>query len=819
MNISYQWLQQLIHLPEVPEQVGAWLTSTGLEVEAIEPYERVRGGLAGVVLGRVLTCAKHPNADKLSLTTVDVGGPEPLAIVCGAPNVAAGQTVVVATVGSTIYPIEGEPITLKKTKIRGENSEGMICAEDELGLGRSHAGIMVLATDLPPGTPAAVYFGLATDQVFVIGLTPNRADAASHLGTARDLKAKLGRALQPPAVNFASLPADRSRPIGVTVRNPEACPRYTGVSIAGVQVGPSPAWLQNRLRAIGLTPINNVVDATNYVLHELGQPLHAFDADKIAGQQIIVTTLPAGTLFVTLDQVERKLAASDLMICDGQSNPMCIGGVFGGANSGITEATTAVFLESAYFAASSIRATSQYHGLKTDASFRFERGTDPNGTRRALERCAALIVELAGGRIASEVVDVGQTDFAPHHIEVKYAHIDRLIGKKLPRPEIKTILQNLDFEILREDETSLRLAVPSFRVEVRQSADVVEEILRIYGFDNVELAPQLRADYLAEFPEKDPWKLRMDVARLLAANGFNEISTNSLTRPDYAAALPSLGQATDVEILNKLSNELGVMRQSLIFSGLEVLAHNLNRRQKDLKLFEFGRTYHLQPPAEGQNGIELKPLARYREQDKLALFMVGNRQPESWQAPSQRAGYYDLLAPVQLVLQKLGLANLQPGPTTADSLAFGTDLLQGPRVVARVGQLKPSLAKLLDVKQPVLYAELDWAYLMDKFKAKGGFRELSRFPEVRRDLSLVLDQGITFAQVRQLALATEKQLLQDLNVFDVYQGDKLEPGKKAYALSFTLVDHGQTLTDEAIDRTMQRLMTAFEQKLGAVIRK
>jgi phenylalanyl-tRNA synthetase beta chain len=810
MNISYQWLKDFLPLQQPADVIGKMLTSSGLEVEAIEQYEPIKGGLRGVVVGQVLTCARHPNADKLSLTTVDVGAGEPLPIVCGAPNVAAGQKVLVATVGTTLYPTSGEPLVIKKAKIRGEASEGMICAEDELGLGTSHAGIMVLDTDLPNGTPAAEYLNLATDEVFVIGLTPNRADAASHLGVARDLKAQLGLEISRPSVAKFKVES-HAAPVEVVLANPQACPRYSGVSLAGVRVGPSPEWLQHRLRAIGVSPINNVVDVTNYVLHELGQPLHAFDLDKIAGQKVIVKTLPEGTPFVTLDKVERKLRATDLMICDGNEAPMCIGGVFGGLGSGITEGTTRVFLESAYFDPAHIRASSQAHGLKTDASFRFERGTDPNGTVYALQRAALLIQEVAGGQVATEIVDHYPNPIPHRQFTVKYAHIDRLIGKKIGQFQVKSILQSLDIAIVAEAEGAITVSVPPYRVDVEQTADIVEEVLRIYGFDNVDLAEQMGADYLAEFPERDDWKLKMELGRMLAGAGFSEILTNSLTKADYAAALPSVGNAADVEMLNKLSNEQAVLRQSMLFSGLEVVAHNLNRRQRDLKLFEFGKTYHKIAKEDGAKA--------YQEPEKLVLFVTGNQQPETWQAKTEKATFYTLAGAVQKVLQKLGTTGYQQVDGPTDELAYGLTLVLNKRPVAKLGLVKPALAKMLDIKQEVFYAELDWQYLAGKFKARNVYRDLPKYPEVRRDLSLVLDRTVTFDEIKKVALATERALLQQLNVFDVYEGANLGEGKKSYSVQFTLLDPEKTLTDEVIDRTMTKLMAAFEQQLKAVIRK
>ncbi|MCS7018642.1 MAG: phenylalanine--tRNA ligase subunit beta [Cytophagales bacterium] len=810
MKISYQWLKQFININEPPETVGNMLTGIGLEVEAIHPVETIKGGLAGVVIGQVLTCQKHPNADKLSLTTVDIGNSVVVPIVCGAPNVAAGQKVLVATVGTTLYPTQGEPFTIKKAKIRGELSEGMICAEDELGLGTSHEGIMVLDTELPPGTPAAELLQLENDYVFEIGLTPNHADAASHYGVARELHALTGLPICFPPISELKT-GSRRESVQVIVENTEACPRYSGLTISGIQVKDSPEWLKKRLQAIGLTPINNVVDVTNYVLHELGQPLHAFDLEKIACRTIRVKTLPEGTPFRTLDDVERKLTANDLMICDGNSQPLCIGGVFGGKESGISNTTTAIFLESAYFHPGYIRSTALHHRLKTDAAYRFERGTDPNMTVRALQRAAALITEIAGGEVSSDIIDIYPQPIPHRQFAVKYKNIDRLIGKKLDRALIHQILERLDIKVLTADETSLTVSVPPFRVDIFQQADIVEEILRIYGFDKVELKPSLSADYLAEYATPDLFKIRMELTKLLAANGFQEIITNSLTKPAYAEAL-GLPAENNVEIVNRLSAELAVMRRSLLFSGLEVLAHNISHRQKDFCFFEFGKTYYKQLKPEGT--------AEYVENELLALFTTGNRHAETWQAAQQKTDFFQLAGIVQKVLQKLA-AHTKVTPQEIDSshiFAYGLALTMNKREVARVGLVQPSHLKLLDIKQEVFYAEIDWTYLAAQLK-QPSYSELSRFPEVRRDLSLVLDRQVSFDQIRRIAYQTERQLLKTINVFDVFTGESIGSDKKAYAISFILQDQHQTLTDHVIDKTMEKLMHALERQLGAVIRK
>jgi phenylalanyl-tRNA synthetase beta chain len=806
MKISYNWLRQYMHLPEPAEETGNLLTRSGLEVEHVERVESVPGGLEGIVIGEVLTCRRHPEADKLSLTTVDVGTGTALPIVCGAANVAAGQKVVVATVGATLFPTAGEPFKIKKAKIRGEASEGMICAEDEIGLGTSHEGIMVLDTTLPNGTPAAKYFNLEADYIFEIGLTPNRADAASHLGVVRDLRALLKRDYCLPAVEGFRPGSGRS--IEVVVENPAACPRYSGVSIEGVAVGESPEWLRKRLQSIGLTPINSIVDITNFVLHELGQPLHAFDAGRIAGGKVIVKTLPGGTPFVTLDKQDRKLHDNDLMICDGESRPMCIAGVFGGAGSGITESTTAVFLESACFSPESIRRTVQNHGLNTDASFRFARGTDPNGTVYALKRAALLICEVAGGRVASEVVDVYPQPVAHFKVKASWKNIDRLIGKRLDRQEITSILQLLDIEIVGQTEEGLQLRVPPYRVDVQREADVVEEILRIYGYDNVEIPQHMGASFLADFPAVDKEKLQRNLTQMLAAQGFFEIITNSLTKPGYSGKLGDARPGEDVEILNNLSEDLAVMRQSLLFSGLEVLAYNLNRRQKDLKLFEFGKIYY-------------KKEGKYREYPRLALYLTGDVHAESWRSGSQPVQFHDLAQAVSQILYRTNAKNIETAEATLPVFGYGLAYRLNNREVGQAGLLKADITRTLDldIKVPVFYAELDWEYLVKAYSPRVVYQEVSRYPEVRRDLSLVLDRQVSFRDIETLARRQERKLLKQVNVFDVYEGQNIGAGKKSYSVSFILQDENQTLTDEVIDRTMQRLMSAYEKELSATIRK
>ncbi|MCU0420893.1 MAG: phenylalanine--tRNA ligase subunit beta [Cyclobacteriaceae bacterium] len=805
MKISYAWLNEYVAIADTAEETAQLLTSTGLEVEAISPFETVKGGLRGVVIGEVKTCAKHPNADKLSVTTVDVGGDRLLPIVCGASNVAAGQKVVVALPGATLHPAKGEPFTIKATKIRGEVSEGMICAEDELGLGESHAGIIVLTTTLPNGTPAADYFHVLSDQIFEIGLTPNRADAASHIGVARDIRAVKNIALRWPSVDSFHV-ASNALPFAVSVESPAACPRYSGVTLTGITVKESPAWLKNRLLSIGLTPINNIVDVTNFVLHETGQPLHAFDAASIRGNHVRVKTLPEGTPFVTLDGKPRQLRSTDLVICDEAHQPLCLAGVFGGQDSGVTPTTTALFLESACFAPDSVRKTSLHHQLKTDASFRFERGTDPHMTVYALKRAALLIVEVAGGEVASPIVDVYPEPAADHTLDVTYRNVDRLIGQVLPRDTIFSILERLDIRVTHRGDKSFSVSIPPYRVDVKQQADVVEEILRIYGFNSIPLSETAGTDFVSPFPEKDIDHYRRRIGELLTANGFYELLTNSLTNIAYQQKAGLTFGLDAVEMMNKLSEEQGILRQTMLFTGLEACAHNINRKQKDLKFFEFGKVY-------GKSG------GRYVEEPRLALYMTGHTEAENWQRPAKNVSYHDLAQHVARVIEKSSVP--QPALEKLDDPLFeyGMAVRAQKKELGKMGKVKTSLAKQMGLKQDVFYAELSVDLLFRFANPKFEVAEVSKFPEVRRDLSLVLDKQVTFAEIEALVRQTERHLVRDIICFDVYEGDKIAQGKKAYALGFALSDAGKTLTDDEIDKTMARLMAAFEQKMNAVIRK
>jgi phenylalanyl-tRNA synthetase beta chain len=803
MKISINRLKDFIPFQESSEEIAALLTASGLEVEGIEKFESLPGGLEGVVIGEVISCQPHPNADKLSLTTVDVGN-EILPIVCGAPNVAVGQKVAVALVGATLYPQNGEPFTIKKAKIRGEASQGMICAEDELGLGEGHDGIMVLDTDLANGSLAREYFNIVTDQVLEIGLTPNRSDAASHLGVARDIRALLGKEIHLPGVDAFQVD-NHSRPIKVEVESSSDCPRYAGLTISGIRVAPSPDWLQNYLKAIGLEPINNIVDITNFILHDLGQPLHAFDADKIAKEHLIIKKLLKGTSFTTLDGKERKLSGEELMICDAEGG-LCIAGVFGGKDSGVSDGTTSIFLESAYFSPNIIRKGSQFHGLKTDASFRFERGTDPNMPVYALKRAALLIKEIAGGEISSDIVDLYPNPVSDFEVGVSYKNINRLIGQALPKEQIESILKSLEIVIEEQTERGFKAIVKPYRTDVTREADIIEEILRIYGFDNIPLSEDYHGDYLADHPVKDLNKLQYRASEMLAAKGFHEIITNSLTQPGYSEESGYLDTTENVRILNKLSEDLGVMRQSLLFTGLEVLAHNINRRQKDVRFFEFGNTY-------------FKIEGGYREEKRLSLFVTGSNATESWLAPSKEVAFPDIYGVVEGLLEKLNLDRPKVDIVHEAPFDYALRLSVGNKVIGTVGKLSSRTTMLAEVKQGVLFAELNWEALTMHASGVKKYVPISKFPEVRRDLSLVIDKAVMFEDIRAIALKAGGKLLQRIQVFDVYEGDKIDAGKKAYALSFYLQDTEKTLTDKVIDKTMERLMQSFENEVGALIRK
>lgn len=808
MKISYNWLKQFIKTDWTPEQTGELLTDLGLEVEGAEQYQSVKGGLEGVVIGEVLTCTKHPNADKLKLTTVDIGEDTPLQIVCGAPNVAAGQKVPVATIGTTLYTEEGKSWTIKKGKIRGEESHGMICAEDELGLGKSHDGIMVLGNAVKVGTPAADIFDIENDHVFEIGLTPNRADAMSHLGTARDLKAGLIQKdikLELITPSVSSFRVDnRMLKIDVDVKNKDLAPRYCGVTISGIKVAESPSWLQHRLKAIGLSPINNVVDATNYVLHELGQPLHAFDAVKISGNKIEVKTVKAGTKFTTLDEVERELHEDDLMICDAEK-PMCIAGVFGGIGSGVTESTTSIFLESAYFNPVSIRKSAKRHGLNTDASFRFERGIDPNITEYALKRAALLIQELAGGEITSDIVDVYPNKIEDFQVRLSFENAKKLIGEEIPRETIKSILTSLDIKVNNVTETGLGLTVPAYRNDVQREADIIEEILRVYGYNNIKTTEKLNAS-ISSTSRFEDHKIQNIVGNQLAAHGFYEMLSNSLTNPNYNALSEQLKDDHNIAMLNPLSNDLSVLRQSLLFCGLETISHNINRKQQDLKLFEFGKTYHHY----NENRVENK---------HLTLFLTGNKNKESWHAAQHKSDFFFLKGSIVSLFERLGISRFNESPIKSDLFSEGLSLNLGKTKLVDFGLVKKSVLKHFDISQDVLFADFNWDAILDVVKRNNiTFKAIPKYPEVKRDFALLLDDTVTFESIYKIAKQSEKQLLKSVNLFDVYQGKNLPKGKKSYAVSFTIQDENKTLTDKQIDKIMNKLQANFEKQLGAELR-
>lgn len=815
MNISLNWLKDYLKIDLEVKEICDILTSIGLEVAGYEKIESIKGGLRGLVIGEVKTCEAHPDSDHLHITTVDLGDGRLTPIVCGAPNVAAGQKVVVATIGTTLYDGDKE-FVIKKSKIRGQESEGMICAEDEIGIGKDHAGIIVLPADVKVGTPAAIYYGITEDYTIEIDITPNRADGASHLGVARDLAAYLQ---QKQAISY-SLPsvdnfAADTNTAGLTieVQRPEACIRYAGLCIEGVEVKESPEWLRTRLKAIGLNPINNIVDITNFILFELGQPLHAFDKDKIKGNKVIIRSFPTGTKFVTLDGVKRELNQDDLMVCNAEE-PMCIAGVFGGLDSGITSQTQNVFLESACFDPVFVRKTARRHGLNTDASFRFERGTDPNRVIYALKRAALLIKEWAGGHITSEIIDIYPQPVKDFEVEVQYAHIDRLIGKKIGKEHIRKILKALEIKIVQETEESLLLHVPPYRVDVRREADVIEDILRIYGFNNVEVPAKVNST-LSYTQKPDDYRLKNIIGDLLAANGFHEIMNNSLTKASYFEGVDTYKPENTVFLFNPLSSDLNAMRQSLLFGGLETIAYNINRKNENLKLFEFGKVYTFHKK-EGDN-----PLKQYREENKLALFITGNKNNASWNAKESKTDFYTLKAYSETILNRLGfpVGNLSTDETSGDIFKEGLTYTQNGQLLLSIGSISRKLLKTTDIDQEVYYAEFSWENVLKGVKNQTiHFTPMPKFPSVKRDLALLLNKNITFKEVKEIALRTEKTLLKNVSLFDVYEGEKLGPDKKSYAVSFTLQDNEKTLNDKQIDKIMNKLIGAYKHLLGAEIR-
>lgn len=822
MKISYNWLKQYVDCDYSAEKVSEVLTSTGLEVEDLTPFESVKGALKGVVVGHVLTCTDHPNSDHLHLTTVDCGGEEPLHIVCGAPNVAAGQKVLIATIGTELWKGD-ESFVIKKGKIRGEVSEGMICAEDELQLGASHDGIMVLPESYEVGKLASYYFPVEQDYTIEIGLTANRSDATSHYGTARDLVAALNQQenttkyhLILPSVNAFKV-HDTSNDIDVIVEDTAACPRYSGLTISDVKVGESPAWLKNRLAAVGIRSINNIVDATNYVLMEIGQPLHAFDADKITGKKVIVKCLPDGTPFTTLDGTERKLTPANLMICNAQE-PMCIAGVFGGLHSGVTEKTTRIFLESAYFNPTSIRKTARHHGLQTDTSFRFERGADPNITLFALKRAALLIQEIAGGVVTSDIKDVKNGDFKPAQVELSFDYLNRTAGQKIDPAQAVNILKSLESEVVEQDDRHVVVNIPTCKVEVTRPADVVEEILRIYGYDNIAIPTKVTA-LSSHAVKPDTNKLQQQISDMLAANGFYEIMNNSLTKAAYSTAFEAFDENRNIKILNPLSSDLNVMRQTLLWGGLETIAFNQNRQVADMKCFEFGNVYQFDPNAKQ---TAQQPLAPYSEHACLDLFITGNMHDENWNSSPKPADFFELKHYTLGVLNRLRFCfdALEAQEGTLPHYEYSTTYLHDGQEIATIGKLSKKALKSFDIKKDVYHATLNWSVIMAQYaKVKEiQFAPLPKFPAVRRDLAMIFDKNVTFEQVRKVALSEENKLLQSVGLFDVYEGDKIPEGKKQYAMSFVLMSPTTTLTDKVIEKTMNKIQHAIEQQLGGLLR-
>ena len=821
MNVSFNWLKRYLDTDHTAERMAEILTELGLEVEEFEKIETIKGGLKGVVVGEVLTCEEHPDSDHLHITTVDVGADAPLQIVCGAANCRKGLKVMCATVGSVLYPIDSEEeFKIKRSKIRGVESLGMLCAEDELGIGRNHDGIMELPEDAVVGTPAKEYLHIADDYLIGIGLTPNRVDAASHIGVARDIAAYLKSRGERVEFKLPSVEGfkvdDTSRTIEVEVVNTEAAPRYAGITVSDCKIAPSPEWMQNELRAAGINPKNNLVDITNYVLFELGQPLHAFDADKIEGGKVVVRSAAEGEKFVTLDGVERTLTANDLMICSAE-RPMCIAGVYGGQDSGITDSTVNVFIESAYFHPVWVRKTAKRFGLNTDASFRFERGIDPNIQVYALKRAAMLMQELAGGRITSEIIDINPTPAQHFEFDFSLERARKLIGKDIPEETFMTILSALDVEVRGREGEVLKVAVPPYRVDVQREADLIEDVLRVYGYNNIEISDHVNST-LSYAPKPDKARLQNMASDFLSSNGYTEIMSNSLTKASYYEGSTSYPVERCVKILNPLSQDLNVMRQTLMFNALEAVELNVNRRNANLRMYEVGNCYaYADEKASDENA-----LAKYEESYRIGITVTGQATQLSWNSRAEASSFFTLRATVERLLKRFGIDiyALQSEPLESDLYADAILFKQGPKEVVRMGVVSPIVRKKFDIKQEVYFAEIDFDQLIKMTKkSKVQFKELSKFPEVKRDLALLVDTNISFAQLRSVAFATEKKLLKSVSLFDVYEGDKLPAGKKSYALSFILEDRTQTLTDKQIERTMQNLETQLAQRCGAEVRK
>lgn len=819
MNISYNWLKEYIDFDLTPQELATALTSIGLETGSVEEVQTIKGGLEGLVIGEVLTCIDHPNSDHLHITTVNLGNGEPVQIVCGAANVAAGQKVVVATIGTKLYNGD-ECFTIKKSKMRGEDSFGMICAEDEIGVGTSHDGIIVLPDNVIPGTPAKDYYNIKSDYVLEVDITPNRADACSHYGVARDLYAYLVRngiktELRSP-YNKEFKTDNHDLDIDVVVENNEACPLYSGITLKGVKVTESPEWIQNRLRTIGLRPINNIVDITNYIVHATGQPLHCFDADKV-GKKVIVKTLPSGTPFKTLDGVERKLDERDLMICN-EDGPMCIGGVFGGEDSGVTESSTNVFIESAYFHPTWIRKTARRHGLSTDASFRNERGIDPLKVVDNLKLAACMIKEIAGGTISSDIKIVNPVPFKKFDVELTYEYADRLIGKKIPHDMIKSIVRSLEMEIVEETQEGLRLLVPPYRVDVQRPCDVIEDILRIYGYNNVEIPLSLKSSITVKGDEDKSVKLQNLVSEQLVGQGFNEIMNNSLTPSAYYDGLESYKSENLVRLINPLSNDLNVMRQTLLFGGLESIAHNINHKNSDLRFFEFGNCYYFDESRRNPEQV----LSPYSEDLHMGIWLTGKRVSNSWAHADEQTSFYELKADVENILVRVGMDLHKLTIEKSDEDIFSSSIVyktQGGKTIVKAGIVAKKLLKKLDISQEVFFADINWNLLMKAVKSfKVSFREISKYPAVRRDLALLLDSSVKFEDIRKAAFETERKLLKEVALFDVYEGKNLEAGKKSYAMYFILQDENNTLTDKQIEKVMSRLIDNLQTKFNAKLR-
>ena len=820
MNISYNWLKDYLDFDLQPDEVAAALTSIGLETGGVEEVQTIKGGLEGLVIGEVLTCEEHPNSDHLHITTVNVGGAEPLQIVCGAPNVAAGQKVVVAVNGTKLYDGD-ECFTIKRSKIRGVESNGMICAEDEIGIGTDHAGIIVLPADAVVGTPAKEYYNVKSDYVLEVDITPNRVDATSHFGVARDLAAYLKQNGKPANLKRPNVDAfkidDETPAIEVVVENTEACLRYSGITIKGVTVKESPEWLQNRLKVIGLRPINNVVDVTNYILHGVGQPLHSFDADKVKGNKVVVRSAKEGSKFVTLDGVERTLTDRDLMICNVEE-PMCIAGVFGGLDSGVTEHTKNVFLESATFHPTWIRKTARRFGLNTDASFRYERGLDPNQTVDVMKRAALLIQEVAGGTITGAIQDIYPAPVAPYRVELAYNKVNTLIGKVIPVETVKSILESLEMKIVSETAEGWVIDVPVYRIDVQRDVDVIEDILRIYGYNNVEFSDNVKSNLSYQTPTDRSYKLQNLISEQLCGCGFNEILNNSLTRSAYYDNLSTYPVSHCVMLMNPLSADLNCMRQTLLFGGLESVEHNAKRKNGNIRFFEFGNCYdyNIDHKKEGET------LAEFSEDYRLGLWVSGSRVDNNWAHPNEKSSVYELKAYVENILVRLGV-NLQKvifGNLANDIYSAGLSITTSSgRQLGTMGIVSPKICKELDIETDVYYAELSWTLLMKEIKkSKVTFSEISKFPAVKRDLALLLEKNVQFAEIEKIATESERKLLKDVALFDVYEGKNLPAGKKSYAVSFYLQDEGKTLNDKQIDAIMKKIQTNLEQKLGAQLR-